>query len=81
MKKPIFLLIVLCLLLSACSSGKDSPSSGTPGNGNTNPPESEDLPGTPRNLTATAGDRQVTLNLECSKHCRGFGDHSLRIPV
>ena len=66
MKKPIFLLIVLCFLLSACNSGKDSPSSGhgTPGNGNTNPPEPEELPGTPRNLTATAGDRQVTLNWE-----------------
>ena len=66
MKKPIFLLIVLCLLLSACNSGKNSPSSGhgTPGNGNTNPPEPEELPGTPRNLMATAGDRQVTLNWE-----------------
>ena len=62
MKKPIFLLIVLCLSLSACSSGKDSPSSGTPGNGNTNPPEPEEPPGAPTNLMATSGDRQVTLS-------------------
>ena len=63
MKKPIFLFIfiVLCLSLSACSSGEDSPSSGTPGNGNTNPPEAEEPPGTPTNLMATSGDRQVTL--------------------
>ena len=64
MKKPIFLFIfiALCLSLSACSSGKDSPSSGTPGNGNTNPPEPEEPPGTPKNLMATSGDRQVTLS-------------------
>ena len=64
MKKPIFLLIVLCLLLSACNSGKNSPSSGhgTPDNGNTNPPEPEELPGVPGNLRATPGDRQVTLS-------------------
>ena len=67
MKKPIFSsihLLALCLSLSACSSGKDSPSSGTPGNGNTNPPEAEELPGTPTNLMATPGDHQVTLSWE-----------------
>ena len=69
MKKSIFLFIlfiVLCLSLSACSSGKDSPSSGngTPGNGNTNPPEPGKPPGVPPRLTATPGDRQVTLSWE-----------------
>ena len=66
MKKLIFLLIVLCLSLSACNSGKDSSSSGsgTPSNGNTNPPEPGKPPGVPPTLTATSGDLQVTLSWE-----------------
>ena len=70
MKKPILILIVLCLSLSACNSGKNSPSSGhgTPDNGNTNPPEAEELPGTPTNLMASSGDRQVTLSWEAPSH-------------
>ena len=36
-------------------------------------------PGEPVNLTATSGDRSVTLNWDAPRYCRSFSDYGLRI--